>query len=195
MFDLSQWSWGQIGLSFLIVIVAIGTLIVALPKFVAGIRVIKEGKDYKDKIKKAHDDALVQLETNTEDIKKLTQKIDDIAGIMTQFVVESEKKDTMLADHIERLEEKINKIEDVQREDRLDRDRSEILEFANRVRNGRRVTLNSWYHVFDIGGKYEKTIKEYNIPNDKFNAEYEWLKHHFKELESNNDFLQLDDEV
>ena len=110
MFDLSQWSWGQIGLSFLIVIVAIGTLIIALPKFVAGIKVIKEGKDYKDRVKKVHDDALVQLETNTEDIKKLTQKIDDIAGIMTQFVVESEKKDTALANHIERLEEKINKI-------------------------------------------------------------------------------------
>ena len=193
MLDVSQWSWQQIGMAFIIVIGCIIAIIIALPKITAGFKVIKEGTDYKKRVKEAHDAALKQLQENTEDIKALTQKVDDMAGIMTQFVVESNKKDQMLAESIERLEEKINKVEDVQREDRLDRDRSEILEFANKVRKGSKMTINSWHHMFDIGGKYEQIIKEYNIPNDKFKAEYEWLRHHFKELENTDDFLKLDD--
>lgn len=191
--DLSQFTPGQIGFSFAVVFLCIVALVIFIPKLFSGVKIIGDGVKHISEKKKRHQELVDKIEENTNDIKELNQKVDNATGLMAQFVVESNARDKRIENSLSNLENKVNELEIAQLNDRLDRDRSEILNFTNRVRNGEKVTINSYYHIFDLAGNYEKIIEEKNIPNDKFSVEYRWLKDHFNKLESNDDFLKLNE--
>lgn len=87
--------------------------------------------------------------------------------------------------------------ETIQRIDNLERQfidgkcdawRTEILDFANSCRNGRKHTVEEWDHIIEVLGKYERLCKEYNIANDKLPVNARYLRDLFNKLSLNGKF-------
>lgn len=99
-----------------------------------------------------------------------------------------------MLDRIERLEKQFL-------DGKVDTMRTEILDFANSCRNGRKHTFEEWDHIIEVLGKYERICKEHDIENDKLplNARYLRELHYtlsidgrFEEKRKNGELLEVE---
>lgn len=86
--------------------------------------------------------------------------------------------------------DRIDKLEKQFVESECDKKRTEILDFANSCRNGRKHTVEEWEHMIDSLGKYEKFCKEYDIDNDKLPVNAKYLRELYMKLSLDGKFEQ-----
>lgn len=87
--------------------------------------------------------------------------------------------------------ETIQRIDDLERQfidGKCDAWRTEILDFANSCRNGRKHTVEEWEHVIEVLGKYERLCNDYNIANDKLPVNARYLRDLYNKLSLNGRF-------
>ena len=79
--------------------------------------------------------------------------------------------------------------------------RTEILDFSNSTRNGRKHNFEEWEHIIETLGKYERICNKHNIENNKFpmNARYLRDKYHklsmdgsFENEKKNGELLEIE---
>lgn len=87
------------------------------------------------------------------------------------------------------IREDIHAIRQQVDENEKDRIRWEVLDFANSCRNGGLHTKDEFQHIIDLHDKYAKLLEKTNDTNGVFTAEYEYIKHIYKERQEKNDFL------
>ena len=90
---------------------------------------------------------------------------------------------------IDKVEERIDKVNTRQMQDEKDRIRQEVLRFANSLRNEGRHTKDEFQHIIDQNDKYEDLLKETNDKNGVFTAEFEYIKETYRQRQEQNDFL------
>lgn len=85
---------------------------------------------------------------------------------------------------------RIDKLEKQFIESECDSMRTEILDFANSCRNGRKHTAEEWDHIIDLLGKYERFCEDYKIENDKMPVNARYLRELYTKLSLDGKFEQ-----
>lgn len=181
--DLTKLSIEQIAISFVIVGCCVIGLVNIIPKIINTVRMMFGGVRsfvHKQDCKSAQ---IKQLNKNTKDIEKINSRIDDILVKVNEFI----DNNTRVTGEIMNA---VNDLKDSQLEIKLERYRSEILDFANSCKHDRTHTPNEFLHIISLGTKYENLIKEYHIDNGVFDAEFEYVKRLYNRLLDENKFLQ-----
>lgn len=89
--------------------------------------------------------------------------------------------------------ETIQRIDDLERQfidGKCDAWRTEILDFANSCRNGRRHTAEEWDHIIESLGKYERFCEEYKIDNDRMPVNAKYLRELYTKLSLDGKYEQ-----
>lgn len=68
--------------------------------------------------------------------------------------------------------------------------RTEILDYANSCRNGRKHTVEEWDHIIEQLGKYERFCIDNKIKNDKFPVNARYLRELYTKLSLDGKFEQ-----
>ena len=90
-------------------------------------------------------------------------------------------------EHDKNIEDKLDKLSNVILDKQIDDYRYEILDFASALSNGRRYNQESFNHIFNIYGKYEKILEENDMENGLVEESIEFIKDKFKEKLNNGD--------
>lgn len=88
------------------------------------------------------------------------------------------------------ITKRIDKLEKQFVESECDTKRTEILDFANSCRNGRKHTAEEWDHIIDSLGKYERFCVDYKIENDKMPVNAKYLRKLYTKLSLDGKFEQ-----
>ena len=146
---------------------------------------IEINTDEIDALKENINGITTSLANAKKEMHKCRDDIDDMKALLTEYVMNSERRDNaVIAD--------LNMLKQDYFQEKLERMRSEILEFCTRVRRGNESTFNGYQHIIDMAEDYHVMVKDQDIKNGVFDLEYEWLKHHFQELQETNGFLEME---
>lgn len=85
---------------------------------------------------------------------------------------------------------RIDKLEKQFIESECDTKRTEILDFANSCRNGRKHTVEEWDHIIESLGKYERLCEDYKIENDRMPVNAKYLRELYTKLSLDGKFEQ-----
>lgn len=88
------------------------------------------------------------------------------------------------------MTKRIDKLEKQFIESECDTKRTEILDFANSCRNGRKHTAEEWDHIIESLGKYERFCEEYKIDNDRMPVNAKYLRELYTKLSLDGKFEQ-----
>lgn len=88
------------------------------------------------------------------------------------------------------MTKRIDKLEKQFIESECDAKRTEILDFANSCRNGRKHTAEEWDHIIESLGKYERFCEDYKIENDKMPVNARFLRELYTKLSLDGKFEQ-----
>ena len=91
-------------------------------------------------------------------------------------------------EHDKNIEDKLNKLSNVILDKQIDDYRYEILDFASALSNGRRYNQESFNHIFNIYGKYEKILEENDMENGFIEESIEFIRDKLKEKLNNGEF-------
>lgn len=94
-----------------------------------------------------------------------------------------------VSERLDRIEAKVNSLEQSRDEDEKDRIRFEVLDFANSCRQGIKHTKDEFQHIIEINNKYEKLLQKTNDKNGVFAEEYRYIVNLYHKCQINNDFL------
>lgn len=83
---------------------------------------------------------------------------------------------------MDKLEKRIEDLEDKSLKRDLKEDRSVILDFANSMRNGRRHTAEEFDHIIDMIYKYHEICEKHNISNGVIDTQSHFIIETYKEL-------------
>lgn len=113
-------------------------------------------------------DKISELETEVNDLKQYSKEAKD-----KRIEFENTTIDTLKKIRADMLEEKI------------ERNRSEILDFASglKIRN---YNQESYTHIFDLYSKYEKLIKDNNLVNGYVEVSMEYIRKRYAQQLENN---------
>ena len=183
MLNISNYSISQITSSIVIVIGCIIALGLILPKIITSFKNLKNmfcelSNTYQNKEKQ-----MEQVEQNTNNIKILDNKIDKLTNTLNQFIEANKQVN-------ESIIESVNEVKKDMLDSKLDKYRSEVLDFANTCKNKVRHTSNEFLHIIDLGTKYNTLIDKYKIENGAFEAEFEYIKRLYNKCLDENDFLE-----
>lgn len=90
---------------------------------------------------------------------------------------------------IDDLAHDVDNLDKQRKEDKKDRIRHVVLDFANSCRNGRKHTKDEYLHIITLNDKYKKLLQETGDSNGVFDVEYEYIISLYKECQEKNDFL------
>ena len=90
-------------------------------------------------------------------------------------------------EHDKNIEDKLDKLSNVILDKQIDDYRYEILDFSSTLSNGRMYNRESFNHIFNIYGKYEKILEENDMENGLVEESIEFIKDKFKEKLNNGD--------
>ena len=91
-------------------------------------------------------------------------------------------------EHDKNIEDKLDKLSNVILDKQIDDYRYEILDFASALSNGRRYNQESFNHIFNIYGKYEKILEENDMENGLVEESIEFIRDKLKEKLNNGEF-------
>lgn len=95
-----------------------------------------------------------------------------------------------LDDRIQKLEDKVDSLNEDVSEERVQNKRWNTLNFANSCRRGILHTHEEWDHCLDELKWYEKYCKEHHVTNGVIEENSKWLKKRYNEHLENDDFLK-----
>ena len=119
---------------------------------------------------------------NQNEIKQLREKHE-------KDIEESEKIDNELKNEIDKTNKKLDKINDLVLNMRIENIRDKILNFAATCKI-RVYTREKYLDILETAEEYHKLIQEHNMVNGKFEISLEIIKNRFMELEKNGGFLE-----
>lgn len=186
--DLSQFSAGQIVTAFFIVIAVFAAFGPAIPKIVSTMRSVWQSIISFVKSREKKERQFEQIRTNADNIAQMSGKIDTLTHTLNQFIEDNKAKNDEIIHSVEELKKE-------RLQDRLDRDRSEILDFANTCKNKRKHTANEFLHIIDIATKYHAAIEQQGVSNGAFEAEFDYIKRLYAKCVDENEFLSMEDET
>lgn len=67
--------------------------------------------------------------------------------------------------------------------------KANILDFANSCRNGRRHSREEFTYMLTENNEYETLIKKYNLKNDVYKEDFNFILEIYRECMRNNNFL------
>lgn len=97
----------------------------------------------------------------------------------------------MIGDLKEELSSVKNELEEEKNErikSHVMKTRTDILDFANSIRNGRRHTAEEYDHVIDLIDEYEAYCEKYNIKNGKLNVQAKFIVETYMKLARDGQF-------
>lgn len=132
---------------------------------------------------------VITKDTNQK-IEALEQKIDD------KFDKIVWTKSKHYDEIIEGLKSSKSDIEELAREfdiSRMEGIRSEILQFANSVRNGVKHSQEEWYHIIDRLNEYHKLIEKRGLVNGVIEVESNFILDSYRKCSETNHFSNMID--
>lgn len=130
------------------------------------------------------DTKIGNLKTDLDNFDKKTSKdIDDIKKGTAKNCAELKVR----LDEMEASQQKSNDMQTVQTI------RSHILDFANSCFNKRRHTKQEFENIIDENTLYEELVKKYNIKNDVYKEDYEFIIKVYHRCQEEGSFLKEGD--
>lgn len=83
------------------------------------------------------------------------------------------------------VDKRLDAIERRMDENEIDRIRWEILNFANDCRRGRNPVKDEYEHIISQNSKYKSLIKKYDIANDVYTEEYNFILDRYHNFQNN----------
>ena len=181
--DLNNFTPSQIVTAFLIVIaVLIVVATVIIPKVLSGYKNIKSTIEPIKKRKELKERQEKQIEINKQNIEQINNKVDNLIDTLDSFITDNKETNEKIIQSVQQLQE-------AQEKDKLEAYRSEILDFANSCKNGRRHTANEFLHIISLGSNYDHIIEDKHMENGVFEVEFEYIKRVYNKCLDENKFL------
>lgn len=109
-----------------------------------------------------------------------------IGGMINKPVVaeiaETKKKIDGIAAEVDDLRKDVDTNE-------MDSIRSEVLDFANSCRNGRRHSKEEFDHIIALNDKYDQLLRKYGIRNGVYEVDYKFVLSEREKCQRENSFL------
>ena len=104
-------------------------------------------------------------------------------------VVKIDKKVDALKSDVDTLKTELETLKQDVDLNAMDVIRSEVLDFANSCRNGRRHSKEEYNHIVELNDKYEVLRDKHKIKNGVYAADYAFIVRERDRCQSENSFL------
>lgn len=188
--DLSQFSALQIVTAFFIVAIVLIAMGTAIPKVMNSAKNISSIITNIMARQQKKNEKYMQIETNTQNIAIMGEKIDSLLQTLNQFITENKETNEKIISQLEDFrEEQLHK--------QLDDMRAFVLNFANSIKTQANVkhTVKEYLNVIDIGTKYHTLIKDKGLENGAFDVEFEFIKRDYIRRSDERDFLDMEEDI
>lgn len=113
-------------------------------------------------------------------------KINPITAILSWM---GERINGNLTKTVEKLETKVDALDEKSDMNEIDRIRWEILDFANSCRNGHLHTKDEFTHIIALNQKYHDILDKRDMTNGQIDLEYAYIVKIYKHCQEKNSFL------
>ena len=137
-----------------------------------------------EELKTDYNDKIAELRTDLDGFEKKTSK--DIGEIKSGTTMNCE----MLKNRLDEMEAAQQRSNDMQTVQTI---RAHILDFANSCFNKRKHTKREFENIIDENSMYEELVKKYNIKNNVYKEDYEFILKVYHKCQEEGSFLKEGD--
>lgn len=147
-------------------------------------KIKKDRADKIEELKTDYNDKITELRTDLDGFEKKTSK--DIGEIKSGTTMNCE----MLKNRLDEMETAQQRSNDMQTVQTI---RAHILDFANSCFNKRKHTKREFENIIDENSMYEELVKKYNIKNNVYKEDYEFILKVYHKCQEEGSFLKEGD--